>query len=124
LAINKLPIINKTQDECKFLFSIKINEYFIFPNEDFDPNSIDLLDEINYSKISENLFRVQSISQVKYGNSIVRSYDFRHHLETQLRKELVFKGLLYKQIKSLNDLKGVVKVRLNHLGEIVKVGEY
>ena len=37
-------------------------------------------------------------------------------------KEL--KGLTYISIRSLGPLVGVVKVRINHIGQIVKVGEY
>lgn len=122
---NNIEVINRTSNEgFNFLFTLKTNEYFVFPNNDFDPNEVDLLNKNNYNLISHNLYRLQSLSQIKYGNSTVRSYDFRHHLETTLKKDLVYKGTLFKQIKGLNDLKGVVKVRINHLGQIVKVGEY
>jgi CRISPR-associated endonuclease Csn1 len=38
------------------------------------------------------------------------------------KKEL--KEIAFKSIKSLGYFENVVKVRLNHLGEIIKVGEY
>lgn len=127
--IQGLPIIDKTYNSdlgWKFLFSLKQNECFVFPNKEsgFNPAEIDLLNQNNYPEISKNLFRVQKISRLNYGKSIVRDYVFRHHLETQLddRKEL--KDITYKSIKSNSYLVGVVKVRLNHLGEIVHVGEY
>ncbi|HRQ30669.1 MAG TPA: type II CRISPR RNA-guided endonuclease Cas9, partial [Saprospiraceae bacterium] len=62
-----LPVIDKhfNEDEgWQFLFSMKQNEYFVFPNEQtgFNPIDKDLLDENNYPAISQNLFRVQKIS--------------------------------------------------------------
>ena len=60
--------------DWQFLFTMKQNEYFIFPNENegFNPKEIDLLDPKNKKKISPNLFRVQKLSKVEYGNSAVR----------------------------------------------------
>lgn len=62
----------------EFLFTMKQNEYFVFPNEKtgFDPNEIDLLDPINKKLISPNLYRVQKIA--------TKNYMFRHHLETNV----------------------------------------
>ena len=101
----------------KFLFTMKQNEYFVFPSEGFNPNEIDLMDESNYSRISPHLFRVQKIA--------TGYYVFRHHLETvvtndnkKLRKQI------WERIRTPNDLKGIVKVRVNHNGRIVAVGEY
>ena len=34
------------------------------------------------------------------------------------------KGITFKVIQSANNLKDIVKVRINHLGIIVHVGEY
>ena len=104
----------------KFLFSMKINEMFVFPDkgDGFFPDEIDLTDPKNYRDVSRHLFRVQSLSN--------KDYRFRHHLETKARKEDDVKelqGVTWKRIKSLDNLKGVVKVRINHLGEIVAVGE-
>ena len=97
---------------------MKINEYFVFPNAEtgFDPNEMDLTDPDNYMAISQNLYRVQSLSNGDYW--------FRSHLETTDNKNIALKDYTYKRIRSDNDLKGIVKVRLNHLGEIVAVGEY
>lgn len=116
----ELPVINKTfnqEKDWKFLFSMKQNEYFVFPNAKtgFNPNEIDLLNPDNANIISPNLFRVQKIA--------TKDYVFRHHLETTVedKKELV--NIAYKRI-GLSGLKGVIKVRINHLGKIVHVGEY
>jgi CRISPR-associated endonuclease Csn1 len=117
-----LPIIDKSlnlADGWQFLFSIKQNEYFVFPNKEtgFSPDEIDLLDERNFQLISPNLFRVQ-----KFG-SLLSGFWFRHHLETSVEVNNLLKGLTYKVVQSANNLKGLVKVRLDHLGKIVQVGE-
>src|SRR5690554_5175687 len=124
-----LPIIDKTHNQhlgWQFLFTMKQNEMFVFPNESagFTPTEIDLLDSKNKKLISPNLFRVQKFSKVVYGNSAIRDYVLRHHLETSIddRKEL--KGITYKSIKSLGFFENIIKVRINHLGDIVSVGEY
>lgn len=120
-----LSIINKNHSSgWKLLFTMKKNEFFIFPSENFNPNEIDLLNPMNYSLISPNMYKVQSLSIIKYGNATIRDFKFRHHLETTVtdKKELV--NITYKQIKSLPPLQNVVKVRINHLGQIVQIGEY
>lgn len=124
-----LPVINKEykiNEGWNFLFSMKQNEYFVFPNAEtgFNPNEIDLLDPDNYHLISPNLYRVQKFSKLMYGNSAVREYVFRHHLETVIddRKEL--KDIAFKNIKSLPIFNSVIKVRVNHIGKIVSIGEY
>ena len=99
------------------------NEYFIFPSGAFDPMEVDLFDPLNYRLISPNLFRVQTISKVSYGNTVVRDYLFRHHLETSVENKKDLKDIAYKSIKSLPYFNGMVKVRINHIGQIVKVGE-
>lgn len=124
-----LPAVDKEykRDEgWKFLYTMKQNEYFVFPNEatGFDPKEIDLLDPNNYELISPNLFRVQTMSKVMYGNSTVRDYKFRHHLETTVSDTKELKDLTYKQYKSLVFSESIVKVRINHIGQIVSVGEY
>lgn len=101
-----------------FLFTLKQNEMFVFPNQEtgFNPNEIDLMDETNYSIISPNLFRVQKIS--------TKNYFFRHHLETTVETKKELSGIAYLSQLGLNSIHGIVKVRINHLGKIVKVGEY
>ena len=101
----------------QFLFTMKQNEFFVFPNETtgFDPAEIDLLDPENKNEISSNLFRVQKIA--------TRDYSFRHHLETNVENINELKDVTWKRL-GLNGLEGIVKVRIDHLGDIVHVGEY
>jgi len=122
-----LPIIDKNLNESlgwQFLFTMKQNEMFVFPNEDFNPKEIDLFDFENRLRISQNLFRVQKFSKVEYGNSAVRDYVFRHHLETKIEDNKALKNTTYIVCKSLPLFNDIVKIRLNHLGHIVHVGEY
>ncbi len=121
------PIIWKEHPkhpDWTFLFTMKQNEYFVFPSDDFDPNEIDLLNSDNAKLISPHLFRMQKFSKVEYGNSAVRDYVFRHHLETLIEDKKETKDVTYFVAKSLSRLEGIIKVRINHLGQIVKVGEY
>ncbi|MFJ1354550.1 type II CRISPR RNA-guided endonuclease Cas9 [Capnocytophaga canimorsus] len=115
-----LPIIDKTYNQhlgWEFLFTMKQNEMFVFPNEStgFNPNDIDLLDPKNKRIISPNLFRVQKLA--------TGDYWFRHHLETTVETKSATKDMAYKRL-SLNHIKNIIKVRINHLGDIVSVGEY
>lgn len=113
-----LPIIDKEYNAelgWKFLFTMKQNEMFLFPSEDFDPREADLFDNKNLSLISKNLFRVQKFT--------VKDYFFRHHLETTVEDNSALKGVTWRR-EGLSGLKGILKVRLNHLGKIVQVGEY
>ncbi|HAO08536.1 MAG TPA: type II CRISPR RNA-guided endonuclease Cas9 [Chryseobacterium sp.] len=122
-----LPIIDKgfkSEEGWQFMFSMKQNEYFVFPNEKsgFNPSEIDLLDSEMYNLISPNLFRVQSISS-KY-------YIFNHQYETRNADGNLFKtkkqmaGITYNFLRTPDSLQGIVKVRINHIGQIVSVGEY
>ncbi len=134
-----LPIIDKeykASEGWKFLFSMKQNEYFVFPkiekqeNENreteeiteeevvtFNPKDIDLLDPDNYALISPNLFRVQKFSY--------KNYVFRHHLETTVADfSSNLRGITWTDFRSSKGLDKIVKVRINHIGQIVKVGEY
>ncbi len=133
-AVLGYPVIDKEykkNEGWKFLFTMKQNEYFVFPRYDDEGNMVfnplDYDEEWyrnpkNYAIISPNLFRVQSISKVMYGNSAVRDYIFRHHLETTVTSKL--RGITYQQYKSLSFIPFIVKVRVNHIGQIVSVGEY
>ncbi|WZL88911.1 type II CRISPR RNA-guided endonuclease Cas9 [Salinimicrobium sp. 3283s] len=110
------------QKGWKLKFTLKQNEMFVFPSEEFNPNEIDFFDIENQTMISKNLFRVQSISS-KY-------YIFAHHLETEPINGDTFKnkkqlsGITYQFIRTEKKLKGIQKVRVNNLGKIVQVGEY
>lgn len=114
-------VIDKTYNQglgWQFLFTMKQNEYFVFSNEKtgFNPKEIDLFDAKNKKKISPNLFRVQKLA--------TKNYMFRHHLETNVDDKKELKNSAFIHIQSCNLLKDIIKVRLNHLGDIVKIGEY
>lgn len=120
-ALLGLPIVDKDykrEEGWKFLFSMKQNEYFVFPNEKmgFVPSEIDLTNPENYHLISPNLYRVQ-----KFSSSF---YVFRHHLETNVDESNELRNTTWKRIQTIKYLEGIVKVRVNHIGQIVTVGEY
>ncbi len=114
-----LPIIDKSCNQdlgWKFLFTMKQNEMFLFPSEDFNPKDVDLFDDKYLKIISKNLFRVQKLA--------TKDYTFRHHLETTVENNSKLANITYFRLQNLNALKSIVKIRLNHLGKIVQVGEY
>lgn len=118
---NGLDVIDrnyKKDEGWEFLFTLKQNEYFVFPNPEtgFNPLDYDLTDPKNYAEISPNLYRVQSIS--------TNDYFFRHHLETTSEKDNSLYGITWKRIRNASALEGLVKVRIDNLGRIVAVGEY
>lgn len=100
----------------QFMFTMKQNEMFVFASDTFDPFSIDLMNEENNKIIAPYLFRVQKITS--------KDYFFRHHLETELIDSKETKGITWESIRSPKHLEKLVKVRLNHIGKIVHVGEY
>lgn len=103
----------------KFLFTMKQNEMFLFPSEDFNPREIDIFDEKNLSLISKNLYRVQ-----KFGELSKSGFWFRHHLETSVEVKKELRNYSYLDFYSKDFMRTIVKVRLNHLGKIVQIGEY
>jgi len=120
-----LPVIDKLFNAdlgWQFLFTMKQNEYFIFPNDTYSLKDIDLLDPKNYKLISPYLFRVQKIS--------TKDYMFNHHFETSavsgeiLKNKKSLSEVTYRYIQTPSKLKNIIKVRINHIGQIVKVGEY
>lgn len=124
-----ISVIDKDYNRDKgwrFLFTMKQNEYFVFPNEatGFIPSEVDLTDEANYGIIGPNLYRVQKMSRIEKGTSVSRDYWFRHHLETILNDDSRLKNSAFKRINSLKPLEGIIKVRINSIGKIVAVGEY
>jgi len=111
-----LSVINKNHEKgWEFLFSMKQNEFFIFPSESFNPHEIDLLNPKNYHLISPYLYRVQKFT--------IKDYFFRHHLETTVEDKKELKDISYKRL-GLNGVNNIVKIRINHLGQIVQLGEY
>lgn len=113
-----LPVIDTLYNKelgWKFLFTMKQNEMFLFPSEDFNPNDIDLYDNKNLSQISKHLFRVQKLAS--------KDYHFRHHLETSIEFNAdSLRGITWRR-EGVNGVKNIVKIRLNHLGKIVHIGE-
>lgn len=115
------PVVDKDykrSEGWQFLFSMKQNEYFVFPNEKtgFNPKEIDLLNPENYALISPNLFRVQKIG--------LNDYTFRHHLETSIQNNSNELKFITWIRCGKNGINGVIKVRVNHIGQIVSIGEY
>lgn len=127
-----LPIIDqdyRRDDGWTFMFTMKKNEYFVFPHYDtisdvkgnesqiktFDPKEIDLTDPDNARFISPNLFRVQKLTS--------KDYFFRHHLETAVDDVKELRKITWNRITRINDLDDIVKVRINHLGRITHIGE-
>lgn len=127
-AILGYPIVDrdyKKDEGWQFLFTMKQNEYYVFPRYDeegnmvFNPKDYDeewYLNPDNYAVISPNLFRVQKLA-TKY-------YVFRHHLETTVEDNNILRNITWKRIQHPNYLSNIIKVRINHIGNIVSVGEY
>lgn len=120
-ANQHLPVIDKEykkEEGWQFLFTMKQNEYFVFPNPatGFNPKEVDLKNPENYALISPNLFRLQKLA--------TKDYMFRHHLETTVEVNSNLRDITWKRITAVNNLKGIVKVRVNHIGQVVAVGEY
>jgi hypothetical protein len=129
IPIKGVAITEGTEYKYESDFEISVREehqQYINSTNSFNQKCDKLVDlgiaHHNYAIISPNLFRVQSISKVMYGNSAVRDYIFRHHLETTVTSKL--RGITYQQYKSLSFIPYIVKVRINHIGQIVSVGEY
>lgn len=120
-----LPVVKKQHEKgWEFCFTMKQNEYFIFSDDEFNANEVDLFDPNLRKEIAKRLYRVQTISILKYGNATVRDFKFRHHYETNVEDKKELKEIAYHQIKSLEPLSKLVKVRINHLGEILFKGEF
>lgn len=140
-AMLGLPVVDKEyrkSEGWQFLFTMKQNEYFVFPRYEtyidsegkeaqrmiFNPMEHDeawYKNPENYALISPNLFRVQKIA--------TKNYFFRHHLETLVTEPKELKGITYKPQLGLNGIgkngsASILKVRVNHIGQIVSVGEY
>ncbi|MEY8761674.1 type II CRISPR RNA-guided endonuclease Cas9 [Chryseobacterium tongliaoense] len=112
--LSKLPI-----DNLNLRFSMQQNEMFILglSQEEFN----EAAKNNNKPLLSKYLYLVWSISN--------NDYWFRHHLETknsELKNIATAKdSKRYFRFKSVGALLGMnpIKVRLNHLGEIIKIGE-
>ena len=112
--LNKLPA-----DKLNLKFSMQQNEMFILglSQEEFD----EAIKNNDKPLLSKHLYLVWSITEGDYW--------FRHHLETknsELKKtEGAKEGKRFYRLstKGFIDL-NPIKVKLNHLGEITKIGEY
>ena len=64
-------------------------------------------------------------TQVKINgeNLTSKDYFFRHHLETKVEDNNKLKTITWIRC-GLSGLNGIIKVRINHIGQIVEVGEY
>jgi CRISPR-associated endonuclease Csn1 len=121
------PIINRANDPIlgTFLFSMQMNDLFVFDlkhvDNPIDENEINFFDPGNRHIISTKLYRLQKMTKKSSGSFIV---DFRHHLETSvIRTNLDLKGTTWDQVSANENLKRLTKIRLNHLGDIIKIGE-
>lgn len=112
--LDKLPV-----DNLELQFSLQQNEMFVLglSKEDFEH----AITEKNKPLLSKHLYLVWSISDSDYW--------FRHHLETKNSDLKNIEGAKesrrYFRFKSVSALTvhNPIKVRLNHLGEITKIGE-
>lgn len=112
-GIHNKPVIERTLNADKgwrFLFSLQQNDCFVFPDEGFNPSEIDLTARENYALISPHIFKVQTLSK--------GDYRFRHHYDATKDCNSSLKNLTWKRIRTLNDLKGLVKIRITKTGHI------
>ena len=112
----------KSGEGWQLLFTLKQNEFFVFPTDEFNPHEMDLLKPEHATAISPHLFRVQKIS--------TKNYLFTHHLETKatdgdmLKDKKELSKVTYHSVRNTEPLRHLIKVRVNHIGQIVEVGEY
>jgi len=101
---------------------MQINDLFVFDlkhsKHPQDENELDFSDKNNRKTISKKLFRLQKMSKKSSGEFDVH---FRHHLETTVNRNI--KELTWINIRSNKFLGRLTKIRLNHLGQIKRVGE-
>lgn len=119
-ALDQSFLEDLPEDGLKLSFSMQQNEMFILgmSQEEFN----DALKTNDKAILSKHLYLVWSISESNYW--------FRHHLETKNSELKKTEGV--KESKRLYNIRSLVtlftlnpiKVRTNHLGEIIQVGEY
>ena len=112
-GIHNKPVIDRMLNADKgwrFLFSLQQNDCFVFPDEGFNPSEIDLTARENYALISPHIFKVQTLSK--------GDYRFRHHYDATKDYNSSLKNLTWKRIRTLNDLRGLVKIRITKTGRI------
>lgn len=109
--IDKLP-----KDGLELIFSMQQNEMFLLGLEYHEVK--DVLDNAEFSKISNNLYRIQKLTII--GNSTLNIW-FRHHLETNLIDTAEAKeAKRYINIQSIGALLKLnpTKVSISNIGEI------
>lgn len=117
------PIINREDNELgRFLYSMQINDLFVFdfkhslnPQNDFEMN---FFDELNYAKIAPKVYRLQKMTKKSSGTFEV---NFRQIFESSINRDL--KNITWNRITSNDDFKKISKIKLNNIGQIIKVGE-
>ena len=112
-GIHNKPVIERTLNADKgwrFLFSLQQNDCFVFPDVGFNPSEIDLTARENYALVSPHIFKVQTISK--------GDYRFRHHHDATKDYNSSLKNLTWKRIRTLNNLRGLVKIRITKTGHI------
>lgn len=121
------PIINRNAaaDLGSFKFSMQINDLFVLDLKHslhpMEENELDFFDTKNRAVISKKLFRLQKMSKKSNGQFQI---DFRHHLETTIdRNNPILRNITWEIITSNTNLNRLQKIKINHLGSIIKVGE-
>jgi CRISPR-associated endonuclease Csn1 len=103
---------NLPPDRSEFLISIQQNEMFIHGLSLEELN--DALQNNNNALISKHLYRIQNIAS--------RQYILRHHLETRDLRDKTSRELK-KMVQLSSASFSSIKVKINNLGRIVKIGE-
>lgn len=102
--------------DWQYLVSGQQNEMFVF---DMSRDEImAAIQNIQFKKISPNLFRLRAISEGDYW--------FNHHLESEVRKteeDKIFRKFIRTRSTKEFSEREVHKVRLDHLGRIVSLDE-
>ncbi len=117
------PIINRSDSSefGEFQFSMMINDLFVFDlkhSENPTENEMNFFEDKNRSQISKKLFRLQKMTKKSSGTFEIH---FRHHLETSVERDIP--EVTWIAITSNTNLVRLTKIKINHLGEIIKIGE-
>jgi CRISPR-associated endonuclease Csn1 len=104
-SLEGLPVVDiHPANGDRFIADFSVNKYFLFADTiPEDPKAL-----------SDALFRVQKISSLGVGKIYI---DFRHHLETDIKRENSF---ALKRIQSLKNLPHF-SVRLSPIGEVLSI---
>lgn len=116
-GLSVVDTLYNSAEGWSYLFSLQRGEYVIFPDAEhvFNPSEMDLKDKDSFSLISPHLFLVQKLS--------AGDYNFRHHLDPTTNVDNRLKGISWLRFRSVSALEGMVKVRLDILGNIVEAEE-